>query len=72
MSSLSTETVNDFQNSTEIYTYLRDSFKDLLQEMLEAELDSSLGYSKNDVKNKELITAGMDILKKQLKVGLEK
>lgn len=44
---------NDFKNPGEIYAYLRDGFKDIIQEMLEAELDVSLGYDKNDVKNKQ-------------------
>jgi transposase-like protein len=44
---------NDFKNPGEIYAYLRDGFKDIIQEMLEAEMDVSLGYDKNDVKNKQ-------------------
>lgn len=44
---------NDFKNPGEIYTYFKDAFKDLLQEMLEAEMDVTLGYDKNDVKNKQ-------------------
>lgn len=44
---------NDFKNPAEIYAYLRDSFKDIIQEMLEAEMDVSLGYDKNDVRNKQ-------------------
>lgn len=30
----------------DIYTLFRDSFKDMLQELLEAEMDSSIGYTK--------------------------
>ena len=30
-----------------IYTLLKDSFKDILQELMEAELDATLGYEKN-------------------------
>ena len=44
---------NNFKNPGEIYAYLKDAFKDLLQEMLEAEMDVYLGYDKNDVKNKQ-------------------
>ena len=44
---------NDFKNPGEIYAYLRDGFKDIIQEMLEAEMDVNLGYDKNDVKNKQ-------------------
>lgn len=39
---------NDLKNVGDIYTLLKDSFKDLLQEMLEAEMDVSLGYPKNE------------------------
>ena len=31
----------------DVYSLLRDSFKDILQELMEAELDASLGYEKN-------------------------
>ena len=44
---------NNFQNPGEIYSYFKDAFKDLLQEMLEAEMDVTMGYDKNDVKNKQ-------------------
>ena len=40
------ETVND------LHLYLKEIFKDALQEMLEAELEVELGYSKRDKKNK--------------------
>lgn len=42
-----------FQSTGDIYAYFKDLFKDTLQEMLEAELDVSLGYSKHDTKNKK-------------------
>ena len=38
---------NDLKSAGDVYTLLKDSFKDLLQELLEAELDVSLGYDKN-------------------------
>ena len=44
---------NDFKNPGEIYSYFKEAFKDLLQEMLEAEMDVTMGYDKNDVKNKQ-------------------
>ena len=31
----------------DVYTLLKDSFKDILQELMEAELDATLGYQKN-------------------------
>ena len=30
-----------------VYSLLKDSFKDILQELLEAEMDATLGYEKN-------------------------
>ena len=39
---------NDIQNVGDIYNLLKDSFKDMMQEMLEAEMDVSMGYPKND------------------------
>ena len=39
---------NDIQNVGDIYNLLKDSFKDMMQEMLEAEMDVSLGNSKNE------------------------
>lgn len=44
---------NDFKNPMEVYAYLKEGFKDVIQEMLEAEMDVTLGYDKNDVKNKQ-------------------
>lgn len=39
---------NKFNNVGEISNYLKDIFKDIIQEMLEAEIESKLGYSKDD------------------------
>jgi transposase-like protein len=44
---------NEFENPDEILKYLKEAFQDVLQEMLEAEMDTTLGYTKNDVQNKE-------------------
>ena len=38
---------NNISSVADVYTLLRDSFKDILQELLEAEMDASLGYEKN-------------------------
>ncbi|NBH27542.1 hypothetical protein D3Z60_17555 [Lachnospiraceae bacterium] len=38
---------NNISSVTDVYALLRDSFKDILQELLEAEMDASLGYEKN-------------------------
>ncbi len=39
---------NNIQNVGDIYNLLKDSFKDMMQEMLEAEMDVSIGYPKNE------------------------
>lgn len=41
-------TENDINNVGDIYSLLKDSFKDILQELLEAEMDASIGYAKNE------------------------
>ena len=37
---------NNLNSVTDVYALLRDSFKDILQEFMEAELDAALGYEK--------------------------
>ena len=37
---------NNISSVADVYSLLKDSFKDILQELLEAELDASLGYEK--------------------------
>jgi len=39
---------NNLNSVTDVYALLRDSFKDILQELMEAELDAALGYEKNN------------------------
>lgn len=38
---------NNLNSVTNVYALLRDSFKDILQELMEAEPDAALGYEKN-------------------------
>ena len=38
---------NNFTNVADVYAYLKEGFKDILQELMEAELDATLGYEKN-------------------------
>lgn len=38
---------NDINSVTDVYSLLKESFKDILQELMEAELDATLGYEKN-------------------------
>ena len=42
---------NNLNSMADVYSLLRDSFKDILQELMEAELDASLGYEKNQKGN---------------------
>ena len=44
---------NNIKSAADIQNALKEMFKDTLQEMLEAELDDSLGYPKNDAEGKE-------------------
>lgn len=44
---------NNFQSVNEISEYLKDIFRDLIQEILETEIEITLGYAKNDNKNKD-------------------
>lgn len=39
---------NNITSVSDIYSLFKESFKDMLQELLEAEMDASIGYSKND------------------------
>jgi len=43
---------NNFQNPGEVLTFLKDAFRDVLQEMLEAEMDVNLGYPREDTTRK--------------------
>ena len=38
---------NNLNSVADVYTLLRDGFKDILQELMEAELDATLGYERN-------------------------
>ena len=40
-------TENNISSVADVYTLLKNSFKDILQELMEAELDATLGYQKN-------------------------
>lgn len=43
---------NDLKSAEDVQTALRDLFASTMQEMLEAELETTLGYAKHDTKNK--------------------
>ena len=42
---------NNLSSVADVYSLLKESFKDILQELMEAELDASLGYEKNQKGN---------------------
>lgn len=42
---------NNISSVADVYSLLKESFKDILQELMEAELDASLGYEKNQKGN---------------------
>lgn len=50
---------NDLKSAGDVYILLKDSFKDLLQEFLKAELDVSIGMKRTESKR---ITSEMDTL----------
>lgn len=39
---------NDINSVGDVYALFKDSFKDMMQELLEAEMDASIGYAKNN------------------------
>lgn len=39
---------NNITSVGDIYSFFKDSFKDMLQELMEAEMNASIGYEKND------------------------
>ncbi len=46
---------NDINSVADVYALLRDGFKDILQALLEAELDATLGYEKNRKRSSVLL-----------------
>ena len=47
--------ITNLYSVADIYSMLRESLKDILQKLMEAELDASLGYEKNH--NGEVLTS---------------
>lgn len=39
-------TDNNFTNVADVYAYLKEGFKDILQELMETEMNVTLGYEK--------------------------
>lgn len=45
---------NDINSVGDIYSLFKESFKDMLQELLEAEMEASIGYAKNEKDDPQL------------------
>jgi len=60
----------NFSNADEVLVALKDLFKDVLQEALEAELDEALGYGKHEVSNKNSNNSRNGYSKKTVKSEL--
>lgn len=60
-------TENKFNNAGEVMSFLKDAFKDVLQEMLEAEMEVHLGYSKDEPQSKATENSRNGYSSKQLK-----
>ena len=58
---------NKFNNVSDISAYLKDIFKDLIQEMLEAEIETKLGYAKDDRNSKDTTNSRNGYTPKTLK-----
>ena len=58
---------HNLKSALDVQNTLKELFADTLQEMLEAELDNSLGYEKNDTKNKETTNRRNGHSKKQVR-----
>lgn len=61
---------NNITSVQDLQTTLKNMFKDVLQEMLEAELDQDLGYSKYDVQSKKTENARNGYSKKTVRSNL--
>ena len=57
---------NNINSVADIYTLLKDSFKDILQELMEAELDATPGFEKIELKAGESKIVTFDIKDQQL------
>ena len=65
---------NNISSVADVYALLKDSFKDILQELMEAELDATLGYEKNqkgELSTDNKRNGQMDILQRLSKASME-
>ncbi len=61
---------NNLNNVADVYSLLKESFKDILQELMEAELDASLGYEKIKKGISSRITNATGIPQRPLKASM--
>lgn len=61
---------NNLSSVADVYSLLKESFKDILQELMEAELDATLGYEKNRRGIWLRIISAMDIPPKPSKASM--
>lgn len=61
---------NNLNSVADVYPLLKESFKDILQELMEAELDASLGYEKIKRAIFSRITNAMGIPKRHSKASI--
>ena len=61
---------NNISSVADVYSLLKDSFKDILQELLEAELDATLGYEKTRKGIWLRTISAMDIPRKPSKASM--
>lgn len=60
----------DFKNPDDVLAAIKEMFKDVLQETLEAEMDTTLGYDKYDVSEKQVSNSRNGFSKKTIKSEL--
>ena len=62
---------NNFRSVADVYDYLKEGFKDILQDFIETEMDATLGYEKNQ--KSELVSTNKrnGYSTKTLKVSME-
>ncbi|MCL6612401.1 MAG: transposase [Peptococcaceae bacterium] len=63
---------NNLKTAPNAKNALKELLAETLQEMLEVEMDDSLGYAKNDAENKQTINRRNGHSKKQLKANMAK
>jgi transposase-like protein len=60
----------NFTNPNEVLVAMKDMFKEVLQEALEAEINTQLGYNKYDISEKEISNSRNGFSKKTIKSEL--